>query len=721
VRLPLPLFDRSDFLVYDGELLRLDQEWEDGSLALTRVRSHRPFLLADGSPPTADWFHAGWATGALCLMSSRRQPGRPPAHEPAPNSRKAQRAVTVQAVCTHLDQVNCPRSDAAIARALIALWTPEFERVHGERPPASTVRKWLARTFVDQRTLAGCAPRNGEGPRRARLDSAVLDLRTDAALFFWSERSVSVEDAYAELIRNIKALNKDRVAVGLKPVKACSKEWLRVRIRELENRTTYACKYGERAAAARFDANGLGALATQVLEICSIDNHTWDSLCGVDEVGEDLLLVGRPSVTAMFDHHTGCILAAQVHACDPCLGNMLDAVKAANRPKLTPTRIGSRFGKNDLLASIFGKPDTILPDNAWEFVGVSAQDSFLDLGLSVDWTRAGQPQDKALLERFWRFLSMAVARKLPAAVYDPKLMRQLGYDPGKVRPVLLSDLRELVAEAVAFWHLKPYKRLGCPPAAMWERAVRRRGGIPVIRDDSKLDQLMGEVRETTLTTSGIILFDRTYTDRASVGRLLNNLVGCSPRGRVERLAQTARVRVKVKFNPADLSRAHVYDRTTGEYVALTCTDPHFAGLSTKHVDALRAYAELRNQAFMSREDTAIARAMLNDFIRDASPGLALRHRRKFAQLVSKGVGADTVGGVVKAHAPSSYSGMLPVIEHQPAMLTRTDAGRPPKGPSPRRAKPKRTTPARREPRSASKSLQISELSTADEGDWSGLV
>lgn len=724
--LPLPLFDRSDFLVFDGELLQLEREWEDGTLSISRVRSHRPFLLEDHQNPTTEWFHGEWAAGRLHLECSRQaRLRRPPLLEHAPDSGKARSGALVQFVCIALDRANCPRSDRAIERELIRIWTPEVEERYGPRPPESTARKWLTRTVVDNRTQKGCAPRNGEGRRRSRLDSEVLKLRTDAALYFWSDFATSVEDAFGKLVEWVRSLNAERLGTGLPRVKCCSKEWLRKRIRKLENRATYACKYGERAAARRFDANGQSPITTQVLELCSIDHHTWDNLCGIDdEQGDQLLLVGRPTITVVLDHHTGCILAAVVHMTDPSLSNMLDAIKTANRPKLAPTRIGARFGKSELLASIYGKPDTILPDNAWEFTGTSAQDSFLDLGPSVDWARAGEPQDKSLIERLWRFFSLVVALKLPSAVFDPKLMRELGYNPRKTRPVMLSDLRVLVAEAVAFWHLKPYRRVGGPPALMWEKAVRRRGGIPVIRDDSKLDQLMGEVVETSLTTSGVMMFGRQYTHRQRVELLLNHMVGTSPTGRVKRLTQTARVKVKVKYNPADVTHVHVYDRTTGEYVTLECADRYVHGLSKQHLDALAAFAKLRNRSFMSPEDTAIARAMLNDFIREAAPALALRHQKKFAKLVNKGIGAQPSGGVATTHAPSSYSGMMPVIDHDTGLLTRTDAGQIPKGPSPRgKQQSSRSDKKRQQPKTPGRSAlpQLATAAANDLGDWGGLV
>lgn len=54
MKLALPRISKSDVLEYDGEHLRFEREWEDGTLLMTRLASDRPFLI-DGEVPTAKW------------------------------------------------------------------------------------------------------------------------------------------------------------------------------------------------------------------------------------------------------------------------------------------------------------------------------------------------------------------------------------------------------------------------------------------------------------------------------------------------------------------------------------------------------------------------------------------------------------------------------------------------------------------------------------------
>lgn len=723
MKLALPGFDPTDDIVFDDQILRLEREWDDGTLSLTRVKVNRPFLLEDGSAPTVEWFLTAFGDGSLTL---RRAGSSPLPNKTVaavdPNDRMYAKAVLVQFVCSRLDSVNCSLSVPAIADELDRILKPDVVARYGPKPPAATVKKWMKRGIAHDRQLAACRPSAGRGRRTPQLDSEVLKLRTDAAILFWSGREVSIEDAHADHVTWVTNLNADRASRGLPDARACGISWLRVRINELETRERYATKYGSKAADSRFKANGLGTRTAEILQLGIIDHQTFDSFCALDYLNGDLLPVGRPTVTAVYDDCSGCIASAVLHVTPPSLHNMLDALKHANRPKMRPTVVGA--DKQALLSSVYGRFDTILPDNAWEFTGTSGQDSLHDLGTSIDWSRAGMPQDKSKLERFWGTLTTYLASKLPGAVFDPKVMRELGYDPTKEKVVLLSDLRDLLAEAVAYYHLTGGKD-GVQPARLWEKGVRRIGAIPVIRDDRIIDQLMGRVVEATLTTSGVKLFNRLeYTDLDAVTAMLNRMAGTSPKGRRRRRTGTARIRVKVKFNPADLSRIHVFDHVLQEYVTLVCREEYVVGLSLRHHEVLEDWTKAQNIAFSTPEQRKLARSTLNRLIREAAPSVAMRHRRKFAELVP-GVSEGPIGDVAIAHAPSTYSGMAPTIGHDVAIATRTDGGMIPSGPRSRAHRAKKAASPRTRTLPVPTSGKVAKFDAmparpATDADWGGL-
>src|SRR5204863_4615309 len=56
-----------------------------------------------------------------------------------------------------------------------------------------------------------------------------------------------------------------------------------------------------------YKPDGQGVRATRFLEIGIIDHHTFDAWVGLEEIGDELLPAGRPTITAVFDVYTGCV------------------------------------------------------------------------------------------------------------------------------------------------------------------------------------------------------------------------------------------------------------------------------------------------------------------------------------------------------------------------------------------------------------------------------
>lgn len=698
--LTLPRMERTDILEHEGLLLRLEREWDDGTLLLTRVRTDRRFLLDDDEPPTRSWFLTEWSAGRLRLVSNKVTSLQDPctkAQDPSGfGKQRLEDARRVQFVLIELDRRACSNSNRAIGRHLAEIYTQEVIDKYGIAPPPPTARKWRKRGSIGNRTIENCAPKPGAGRRVKQLDAEVLKLRTDWAVWYWTAREHTIEDAHAELCKSVRIYNAKRASDGLNKVDCCCMEWLRVRICEVQNYSTYSAKFGKAKADEFYKANGLGVRSSRFLEIGIIDHHTFDAWVGLDEIGDELLPAGRPTITAVFDLYTECV-SAVVHFTPPSLFNMLDAIKNANRPKMVRTLVGAEH--QELLTSIYGRFDTILPDNAWEFTGTSGQDSLQDLGCHIDWSRAGLPKDKAKLERWWGTLIQYLSSKLPATVFDPKVMKDLGYDPSHDKVVSAAVLRDLLAEALAFYHLNLHSGLNAQPARLWEKEVKKWETIPVIKDDRQIDQIMGMVEEKTLTTSGIKMFNRFWYGHPSnlesiiARNASEDAIGRRRHGK----KRSVRLRVKVKYNPADLTHIQVYDPQLRGYVELECKEEFLQGLSKKHLDVLAAWTEMQNLAFNTPEERKIARATLNQAMRRAAPEVAQKHRNKFAALLEGGAGAEAGGNIVVAHVPSTYSGMAPVTGHETAVATRSDGGMRPKGPRSRGSR----TGAKRSPKPVS--------------------
>ena len=688
----LPQFDRSDDIVYDDETLRFEREWEDGTLSITRVRAQRPFLLDDGSSPTVEWFLTSLADGTLKLKSTKLSSTKRPAPSHlGPDDKRLPRAQLIVFVNLALDRVGCPTSNTAIEVALKEIFTGEIVKQYGPIPPAPTVRKWRAIGTPFNRNVAVSASQQGQGTRRKRKNDVMQQLLRDAALYYWSAREIeiTVADAVAEHEEGTKRYNESRGAEEDEII-PYSEATIRRKINATKTWDTYATKYGSDAADAHFKANGKSTRAFGRGEIGIVDHNDFDALVAIDDLGHDLLPVGSPTITAIMDDRTECVCAV-VHVTPPSLYNMIDVIKHANAPKMQRTQVGVRAGKHELLASIYTKFDTILPDNAWEFTGSSGQDSMHEAGSHIDWSRAGMPQDKSKLARFWRTLRNYLAKKLPAARIDPKLMKMLGYDPSKQKAVLLSKLKELVAEAVAYYHLEVNTGMRAQPARLWEKETKRIGPPSVIRDAGQLDLIMGKTFTATLTTNGVEVFEGlTHNTQANTTAMLNRLAASAPKGRHKRVATTARVRVKGKYNPVNILEVNIFDPVLGDYVPLRCTDEDYAGgLSERHHETLIAFTEAENIAFNTPHERRMARATLNAVIREAAPEMATRHLKRAARILETGAIKDDAGN---PHVPSEFSFVSQAVPHRTAVADRKDGGVAPKMPKvagkPKKAAPK---------------------------------
>src|SRR5204863_9226216 len=65
----------------------------------------------------------------------------------------------------------------------------------------------------------------------------------------------------------------------------------------------------------------------------------------------------------------------------------------------------------------------------------------------------------------------------------------------KDRVVAASDLRALLDEAIAFYHVEVHSGVNAQPARLWEKELRKWETIPVIHNDRQIDQIMGMVEE----------------------------------------------------------------------------------------------------------------------------------------------------------------------------------------------------------------------------------
>lgn len=220
----------------------------------------------------------------------------------------------------------------------------------------------------------------------------------------------------------------------------------------------------------------------------------------------------------------------------------------------------------------------------------------------------------------------------------------------------LSQAERLICNAIATYHLEQHRGLGDAPARVWLRGVRQHG-IPVIGDDRQLSKMLGVHAERTLSRSGISLFDLQYQDPGIVGPLLEKLASKQPARDKRKGSATARV--KIKYNPADISEVYVWDAIDRLYVTLPCvSDVNLNGVS---LWLHQKRAEWR--AVDGRESTPRLRVAARPGCPARSPGRR-RPPRARLECLRRQSSAPTTGGstTVCCLAASAYECGLRAID-----------------------------------------------------------
>lgn len=137
--------------------------------------------------------------------------------------------------------------------------------------------------------------------------------------------------------------------------------------------------------------------------------------------------------------------------------------------------------------------------------------------------------------------------------------------------------------------------------------------------------------------------------------------------------------VKVKFNPSDLSRIHVYDDLEKTYVTLPCEDVEYSyGLSLWAHGQISKFAKAANLKFFSERERHEARRQMHMQLSAISPKLTGKLRKQTARFLSEQSGPDHMTGVNIEYAEPRHDGGGPVVvPHVTLEGIRSDEGRVP--------------------------------------------
>ena len=684
-----------------GKKIRFLGELGDGLLDVRELETGSLFQverMEDGAKMICDvdWLETTIACEEIRFITGpAAQPPRAlnaPEYDHKQLLEKDPKAYARAAVVRHLASSGFNWSDEEVVRATNEAWpaalaelTPEEQERCGPKPAVETVREWAAKCADPEHpTSLELFSMSGRVPRAGRLSPEIEELLKTYVDQYWSLAGWQQEDAFAALGKQIKEINVERAANGQPLLKTPSKETMRLRINRSLCRDTFAIKFGEKAAKARFDGTGKGLRAPRILAITLIDDTTLDAFAVFD--AETGLPAGRPNICVLLDVHSRCVLGYHLSFEAPSTDTATQCLRNASRPKMIKREWLDRY---PALRGIYGKPNEILSDNGSGYTSKDWQMMLGELGITLRLAAVGEPRHKAMIERFFRTLNTFLVGKLPGATRDLKTTREFDLYPSAQAECTIGELRLLIDEFLYVYHTSIHSGIGMQPLAAWERS-RATSGRAIIGDPRVLNVLCGvtDRKARRLYKGTIRRLGLTYCDRVISAELNNDLVAAEPHR--DRVASGGAVAtVKVKTNPSDLGAIHVWNKVKKTWVSLPCTDPEYAcGLSAWQHDKIRRWAAARNLAFNTPEERTKARADLADSIRAVAPKLAQRERRAMARLAGETV-IPAVGTATVTYADPRHDGPDADVAHDTAE-DRTDADVVPTRPGAAKAPARRT-------------------------------
>lgn len=710
---PMPNLAQGDRIVHLGRRLVYNGELGEGLLDIAYEAAGNRFLVIDQDDgttamPTVNWLTNELAAGHVTFERLRRRGNRVIPIPPMANAEiEGQEPAAIEITrklrwLRALDERPDLRFSDASLHAFIAITSlkPEFQRYPAPHP--STLRRWYNNRGVPgERCIGDMRCGRGRYPRLSALDPVVAKAMNRYVARYWADRALSMTDAYGLLTTLVahledRKVGRRRLTNGQyanrlhKPspdlldadLHCPSFETFRRRLNAAQNRMTYEARYGAKAAEELYRTNLGSPTATRILERAELDHTTFDAFCVVDTNSGAIL--GRPTICIMVDVYSGCPIGWFTSFGSPSHHTACESIRRANAPKVA---FATAHPNKPDLKYLYGRPATLVVDNALENVSGSFRDAMMEMGVAVAYAPPGEGRWKGVVERLHDTVRTKVATKVPGGIRGTiEERRKFGIDPEAEAILDLETLNRLIEEAIAVYVYEPNRKTKTMPIKRWLDSAKEHG-IDVIADVTVLEKIMGRAKECCLTRNGIELNGLDYNDARKVARLLDNLASRTPKRR--RRSGSATATVKVKFNPADLSHIHVYDDSVKEYVTLPCTDADYSnGLSLWAHSKITSFARAANLEFFSERERHEARRQMYRQLCAIAPQLTGKVRKQAARFLSEQPTLGQMIGATIEYAEPRHDGGGPVIvPHATLEGIRNDGGSVPRTVNRRSKKP----------------------------------
>jgi putative transposase len=317
-----------------------------------------------------------------------------------------------------------------------------------------------------------------------------------------------------------------------------------------------------------------GPHPSRILERVEMDHTTLDIFL-VDE--EDRLPIGRPTLTYALDVYCGYPFGIYVGFEPASYRTVQQCLLHAILPKAdTRTLYGTQHDW-----PTYGLPETLVVDNGREFIGRDLDDACGQLGIILERMPVRTPWFKGSIERFFRSNNTGLLHSLPGTTFSNVIERG-DYDVFQHACISLSAFWQILhIFLLDIYAQRWHEGKGTIPAKRWAESVQS-GFVPCLHNSAdEVRILLYRSEERTIQRSGIDFEALRYQDPA-LARL--------------RSQSHAGTKVRIKYDPADLSSLYVLDPTTGRWIGVPAVDQEYThGLSLWKHRVIRSYVLRQKQ------------------------------------------------------------------------------------------------------------------------------
>lgn len=539
------------------------------------------------------------------------------------------KAVLRATICDLLDGRGVANGDKSIGLALKEVWTHDLIARFRPAPAPRTIRSWRAsRGHIGNRHprhMVSLTGRKVEDVRASDLNKQIMWLSVLRGVDAGSTVAAIHAD-YAATIDQVNDGIHPAIHKPEQPLRILDERTVRRACVALESSETLARHVAKAAAEQDWLGAGKPLVADFSMQRVIID-HTWINAHVVCPKLQ--MVLGRPWLTLVIDVKSRAIVGHVITFIDPSAWTVGEALRRMALPKRPPLVMAERY---PVLRMLRGKAGEVIVDNASEFRSHAMEAAARHAGFSVTFCPIGQPRYRAICERAISTLNSRLSKDLPGRALTLHDARRFGYDAEDFAVVMMDELEAVANQIVADYNTSPHEGLGGrQPALVFQQDLNKYGINNFADLDSFRRDTMAVVEDAQLSPSGLRAFGLRFHDIQAVPALLNDLVPIEPR---RRRRSDATATVHFRYDPADISSIHVWNRKSRKYVELQCADERYAdGMPLWLHEKIQAEAKAQGAAFNTEEERLTMRGHLIQAIRSISPRALAESRKRVAQLL----------------------------------------------------------------------------------------